>query len=77
MRGSKWEELGFLLISFEDLEEIRKLYGGNSVRMFKVLDTWKLAKSRTVGQLLKWFKKVGVDRCNIEEKYEELFGDSE
>ena len=66
-----------LLISLEDLEDIRKSYGGNSVRMLKVLDTWKLAKSRTVGQLLNWFKKVGVDRTNIEEKYEELFGDLE
>ena len=77
VRGSKWEEIGVFLISSEDLDEIRKSYGGNSVRMFKVLETWKLVKSPRVGQLLKWFKEVGVDRSNIKEKYLELFGNSE
>ena len=38
--------------------------------MFKILEAWTLAKSPTVGQLLRLFEEVGVDRSNIEEKYE-------
>ena len=76
LKGSKWEEIAVYLCP-DALDDIRKSHGGNVVFMFKVLETWKLAKSRTVGELMKWFKQVGVDRSNIEEKYVELFGDSE
>ena len=71
VRGSKWEDIGIFLISSEALEEIRKTYGGSTTRMFKVLETWKLVESPTVGQLLGHFEEVGVNRYHIIEKYEE------
>ena len=71
MRGSKWEEIGIFLISSEALEQIRKSYGGDSVRMFKILEAWNMAESPTVGQLLGHFEEVGVNRCHIIKKYEE------
>ena len=71
MRGSKWEDIGIFLISPEVLEEIRKSYGGNGVRMFKILEAWNMAESPTVGQLLGNFEEVGVNRCHIIKKYEE------
>ena len=72
LKGSKWEEVGVFLISMDHLDEIRKLYGGNTVRMVSVLESWSTAKSPTVGQLLKWFEQVGVNRSHIERKYDEL-----
>ena len=72
VKGSKWEEIGVLLIGSEDLDDIRKAYGGNLVRMFQVLESWNTAKSPTVGQLLMWFEEVGVNRCHIKRKYDEL-----
>ena len=76
VQGSKWEAIS-IYICPNALDDIRKSYGGNEVLMFKVLEAWKLEKSPTVGELLKWFKQVGVNRRTIEDKYEELFGDSE
>ena len=72
VRGSKWEDIGIFLIDLGDLEEIRKSYGGDGVRMIKVLEAWKLEKYPTVGQLLACFEEVGVDRHTIQTKYEEL-----
>ena len=74
VRGSKWEDIGIFLISSSALEEIRKSYGGDSVRMFKVLEVWNLAKSPTVSQLLACFEEehIGVNRRHIKTKYEEL-----
>ena len=72
VKGSKWEEVGVYLLSVDDLDEICKSYGGNNVRMVRVLESWNTAKSPTVGQLLKWFEQVGVNRSYIERKYDEL-----
>ncbi|XP_065839231.1 death-associated protein kinase 1-like isoform X3 [Oscarella lobularis] len=72
VKGSKWEEIGCLLLSFEKVEDIRKPYGGNFVHMIKVLEAWNTAKSPTVGQLLAAFEAVGVNGCHIKKKYEEL-----
>ena len=71
MRGSKWKDIGIFLISLEALEEIGKSYGGDGVRMLKVLESWSIAESPTVGQLLGHFEEVGVNRCHIKAKYEE------
>ena len=73
VRGSKWEEVGIFLVSVEDLDEIRKAYGGNAIRMFRVLEAWKMRVSPTVGELLRWFEEVGVNRVHIKKKYEQLF----
>ncbi|XP_065830441.1 death-associated protein kinase dapk-1-like isoform X2 [Oscarella lobularis] len=74
LKGSKWEEIGGFLITLDNLDEIRRSYAhsGNVVRMLKVLDLWNTAKSPTVGQLLMLFEEVGVNRCHIRRKYEEL-----
>ena len=72
-KGSKWEDIGIYLISLEDLDDIRKSYGGNGVHMFKVLESWNTAESPNVGELLKWFEEVGVNRNHIKRKYEELY----
>ena len=76
VKGSKWEEIGVYLITSEDLENIRlnSDAGGNFVRMFKVLDSWNVAKSPKVGELLHWFHQVSVGRTAIKMKYEELYG---
>ena len=71
-KGSKWEDLGCLLLSLEEVEDIRKPYGGNSVHMRKVLEAWNAAEPRTVGQLIAAFEAVGVNRFHIKKKYEEL-----
>ena len=71
VKGSTWEDLG-CLFSVEEVEDICKSYGGNFVRMVKVLEAWKRAKSPTVGQLLAAFEAVGVNACQIRKKYGEL-----
>ena len=73
VKGSKWEDIGVFLIGSDDLDDIRRAYGGNVVRMFKVLESWNMAKSPSVGQLLAWFEEVGVNRSHIERKYNELY----
>ena len=71
-KGSKWEDLGCLLVGLEKIKDIRKPYGGNFVHMLEVLEAWNAEKLRTVGQLLAAFEAVGVNRSLIKKKYEEL-----
>ncbi|XP_065838506.1 death-associated protein kinase 1-like [Oscarella lobularis] len=73
-KGSKWEDLGCLLVGLEKIKDIRKPYGGNLVHMLEVLEAWNTEKPRTVGQLLTAFEAVGVNRSLIKKKYEELRG---
>ena len=43
-------------------------------RLIMLLHTWKVAESPTVGILLEWFHRVGVNRHDIKIKYAKWFG---
>ena len=69
VKPSKWEQVGIHMISMDELDEIRKSYCGDEVRMMKVLDSWTTAESPTVSQLLKLFERAGINRSHVKRKY--------
>ena len=73
---SKWEDIGLLLLSPEDLNNVheRCKSKSNFSLMIMVLHTWNVAESPTVGSLLEWFHRVGVNRHDIKMKYANWFG---
>ena len=75
VKGSLWEDIGACIgIDLNAIDEIRDITRSNTLRMKKVLDLWNAAESPTVGELLRWFKEVGVNRTVIKTKYEDLYG---
>ncbi|XP_065845813.1 uncharacterized protein [Oscarella lobularis] len=74
VRGSLWEEIGACVIDLDAIKQIRDDTRSHPLRMKMVFDSWKTAKSPTVGELLHWFEEVGVNRTVIKTKYKDLYG---
>ena len=74
VRGSLWEEIGACITDLNAIKQIREDTRSNTLRMKMVLDSWKTATQPTVGELLRWFEEVGVNRRVIKMKYEDLYG---
>ena len=73
VKPSKWDEFGLSLgVSLADINEIGESTNSHISRMFRVLESWRLAKWPTVGQLLAKFETFRVNRQAIESEFKKL-----